>query len=56
MGDQSYYEKSGFKPIAKGLVTMPMPIDPDRLLVAELAEAAFAGVAGPVRPDWEGAM
>jgi predicted N-acetyltransferase YhbS len=52
MGDPSYYGQCGFRPIAKGVVTMPMPFDPDRLLVAELAESAFAGVGGPVRPDW----
>ena len=55
VGDQPYYGKCGFKPIAKGLVTMPGPVDPARLLVCELAEGAFAGVAGPIRPDWDAA-
>jgi hypothetical protein len=32
---------------------MPGPVDPARLLVAELGEAAFAGVSGPIRAEWE---
>jgi predicted N-acetyltransferase YhbS len=52
VGDEPYYAKSGFKRIAKGRVTMPGPVDPLRLLVAELVEGAFEGVSGPVRPDW----
>jgi predicted N-acetyltransferase YhbS len=30
---------------------MPGPVDPARLLLAELAEGAFEGVSGPIRPD-----
>jgi predicted N-acetyltransferase YhbS len=55
VGDEPYYGKCGFKPIAKGLVTMPGPVDPARLLICELAEGAFAGVTGPIRPDWDAA-
>src|SRR5262249_25798115 len=55
VGDEPYYAKAGFKHIPKGMVTMPGPVDPARLLVAELAEGAFQGVAGPIRPDWDGA-
>jgi predicted N-acetyltransferase YhbS len=32
---------------------MPGPVDPARLLVAELVDGAFDGVSGPVRPEWE---
>jgi predicted N-acetyltransferase YhbS len=32
---------------------MPGPVDPARLLVAELATGAFSGVSGLIRPDWE---
>src|SRR5262249_27243611 len=46
------YAKSGFKRIPKGQVKMPGPVDPARLLVAELAAGAFDGVAGLVRPGW----
>jgi hypothetical protein len=31
---------------------MPGPADPARLLVCELADGAFDGVSGPIRPDW----
>jgi hypothetical protein len=31
---------------------MPGPVDYNRLLVAELADAAFDGVTGAIRPDW----
>lgn len=53
VGDEPYYAKSGFKPIAKGQVKMPGPVDPARLLVAELQPGAFEGVSGMIRPDWE---
>ena len=53
VGDEPYYARVGFKRIPKGQVTMPGPVDPARLLVAELVEDAFAGVTGPVRPEWE---
>jgi predicted N-acetyltransferase YhbS len=50
VGDEAYYEKCGFKRIPKGRATMPGPVDPTRLLVAELSEGAFEGVSGPIRP------
>jgi predicted N-acetyltransferase YhbS len=53
VGDEPYYGKSGFKRIPKGRAAMPGPVDPARLLVAELAEGAFEGVSGPIRPDWD---
>ena len=53
VGDEPYYRKSGFRQIPKGQVAMPGPVDPARLLVAELAPGAFDGVAGTIRPDWE---
>jgi len=53
VGDDPYYGKVGFKRIPPGRVTMPGPVDPARLLVAELADGAFDGVSGPVRPEWE---
>jgi predicted N-acetyltransferase YhbS len=52
VGDEPYYEKAGFKRIPKGRATMPGPADPARLLVCELADGAFDGVSGPIRPDW----
>ena len=50
VGDEPYYAKAGFKPIPKGRVTMPGPVDPQRLLVAELVANAFEGVQGRIRP------
>jgi len=55
VGDEPYYAKGGFKRIAKGQVTMPGPVDPARLLVAELAPGAFDGVSGRIDPDWDAA-
>ena len=51
IGDEAYYEKCGFKRIPRGRAIMPGPVDPARLLLAELAEGAFEGVSGPIRPD-----
>jgi len=53
VGDEPYYGRSGFRRIPKGSVTMPGPVDPARLLVAELVDGAFAGVSGAIRPDWD---
>ncbi len=53
VGDEPYYGPLGFVRIPKGQVKMPGPVDPARLLVAELAPGAFAGVSGNVLPDWE---
>jgi predicted N-acetyltransferase YhbS len=55
VGDEPYYGKCGFKRIAKGQVAMPGPVDPARVLVCELVEGAFAGVGGPIKPDWDAA-
>jgi len=52
VGDETYYAASGFAAIPKGQVTLPGPVDPTRLLVAELAAGAFADVKGPLRPAW----
>jgi predicted N-acetyltransferase YhbS len=52
VGDEPYYARVGFKRIPKRQVTMPGPVDPQRLLVAELAAGAFGGVTGEIRPDW----
>jgi predicted N-acetyltransferase YhbS len=53
VGDEPYYAKAGFKRIPKGRVTMPGPVDPARLLVAELAVGAFEGVSGRIRPEYK---
>ncbi len=53
VGDEPYYGKTGFKPVAPGRAVMPGPVDPARLLVAELTEGAFDGVSGQIRAEWE---
>ena len=53
VGDESYYGKCGFKRIPPGRVAMPGPVDPERLLAAELTPGALQDIAGPVRPEWE---
>ena len=50
VGDEPYYGRAGFKPVPKGRAAMPGPVDPERLLVAELVAGAFEGVSGPIRP------
>jgi predicted N-acetyltransferase YhbS len=49
VGDEPYYGKAGFKRIPKGSVTLPGPVDPARLLVAELTPGVFNGVSGMIR-------
>ena len=52
VGDVPYYSRVGFKAIPKGRVSMPGPVNYDRLLVNELADGAFTEVSGAIRPDW----
>jgi predicted N-acetyltransferase YhbS len=53
VGDEPYYSRSGFHRIPPGRVKMPGPVDPARVLVAELVPGAFEGVGGRVRGEWE---
>ena len=53
VGDEPYYARVGFKRVPKGTITMPGPVDPARMLAAELTEGALSGVSGVVRPDWD---
>ena len=49
VGDQPYYGPLGFSKIPRGQVSMPRPVDPDRLLVAEITPGAGALLSGEVR-------
>jgi len=49
VGDEPYYARSGFRRIPRGRVILPGPVDPARLLVAELVAGAFDGVSGRVQ-------
>src|SRR5262249_35941469 len=53
VGNEPYYARVGFKRIPRGQVKFDGPVDPDRMLVAELVEDALSGVSGIIRPDWE---
>lgn len=48
VGDAPYYQRFGFSRLDG--VQMPLPTNPDRILGRALAEAAWDGVAGLVRP------
>ncbi len=47
VGDLSYYAESGFVAVPPGQITFPGPVDPARLLAAELEQGALAGYSGP---------
>jgi predicted N-acetyltransferase YhbS len=49
VGDMPYYGRFGFVPVAPGKITLPGPVDPGRLLAAELSEGALEAAAGQVR-------
>jgi predicted N-acetyltransferase YhbS len=53
VGDEPYYGKAGFKSVPKDQITMAGPVDPARLLIAELSPGASDGITGAVRPDWD---
>jgi len=53
VGDEPYYGKSGLRRVPRDRVVMPGPVDPERLLVAELVPGAFDGVSGRVRGEWD---
>lgn len=49
VGDEPYYGPFGFKMVAPGLLVMPAPVDPRRMLACELVPGALNGVGGIVR-------
>ncbi len=49
VGDEDYYSRVGFRRVPRGKITMPGPVDPDRLLYYELREGAFAATSGRMR-------
>lgn len=48
VGDEPYYGKLGFRRIPYGQITLPGPVDPSRLLAAELTPGAMGRYAGVV--------
>ena len=49
VGDEPYYGRLGFAPVPPGQITLPGPVDPRRLLAAELAPGTLADARGLVR-------
>ncbi|RUX80801.1 GNAT family N-acetyltransferase, partial [Mesorhizobium sp. M7A.F.Ca.CA.004.08.1.1] len=47
-GDEPYYGPLGFKRIPRGQISMPRPVDLDRLLSHEIAPGAVARLLGEV--------
>ena len=48
VGDEPYYGRFGFRPVPPGQITLPGPVDPRRLLAAELSDGALASYRGGV--------
>lgn len=48
VGDEPYYGPLGFKRFPRGQVSMPRPVDPDRVLWHEIAPGAVARLTGEV--------
>lgn len=48
VGDEPYYGPLGFKRIPRGQISMPRPVDPDRLLSHEIVPGAMARLVGEV--------
>ncbi len=49
VGDEPYYGPLGFRKIPHGQVSMPRPVDPERLLAHEIAAGSMASLTGEVR-------
>lgn len=50
VGDAPYYARAGFTPIPVGQVSLPGPVDPNRLLANELVAGALENMVGMARP------
>jgi predicted N-acetyltransferase YhbS len=51
VGDEPYYGKLGFRRIPRDRITLPGPVDPDRLLMVELVPGALTSFSGLVAAD-----
>ncbi|GGE19344.1 N-acetyltransferase GCN5 [Aureimonas endophytica] len=49
VGDRAYYMPLGYHPVPSGAVTLPGPVDPQRVLALPLAPGALDGLSGRVR-------
>ncbi len=48
VGDEAYYRRAGFTRLAKGQVTFPGPVDPERILAVALVPGAIEKLSGPI--------
>ena len=48
VGDEPYYGRFGFHPVPPGQITLPGPVDPRRLLAAELQTGALPAFSGVI--------
>lgn len=48
VGDEPYYGRFGFKPVTPGTITFPGPVNPARILAAELEDGALADFSGVI--------
>ncbi len=48
VGDEPYYGRFGFKPVPRGTIVFPGPVNPMRILAAELTPGTLAGYGGLV--------
>jgi predicted N-acetyltransferase YhbS len=46
VGDEPYYARFGFRPVPPGQILLPGPVDPRRLLAAELVPGALPSYRG----------
>jgi predicted N-acetyltransferase YhbS len=51
VGDEPYYARLGFRPVPHGQIVLPGPVDPERLLAAELAPGVLPSYSGLVASD-----
>jgi predicted N-acetyltransferase YhbS len=48
VGNKPYYGRFGFRVAPAGRFALPGPVDPERVLVAELVPGALEAMRGPV--------
>ncbi len=48
VGDESYYGRLGFEPVPIGQISFPAPVNPVRILAAELSPGARANYRGQI--------
>lgn len=51
VGNESYYGRFGFVPVPAGQMILPGPVDPHRILAAELVAGVLPGFSGPIVAD-----